>query len=195
MRWGRATLVAALLAFAAGCGGSGADKAGGRDVQVRSPVGKPVTLSLITVDDLWSSEYAAAVSRLSGGSIRIKTQLGGSALLDYEQRFVQKVRAGDHDMTSVGARAWDRLGVQTFPPMPRPVFETCACRTGTRSCRCGRRATWSGGRSSGPHSRIAYMGEVACNKRCQIYTAIHAIRLCKPPETLVFMGFQCIAVM
>jgi TRAP-type transport system periplasmic protein len=115
-------VVAPLVAAAAACGGSGGDKAGGQDVQVTQPVGKPVTLRLLTVDDLWSSEYAAAVFRLSGGSIRIKTQLGGSAILDYERRLVEKVRAGEFDMTSVGARAWDRLGIRSFHAFVAPFL-------------------------------------------------------------------------
>ena len=61
----RLTLAAALVLLVAGCGGSGGDKAGGRGAQVATPVGKPVTLRLITVDDLWASEYAAAVARRS----------------------------------------------------------------------------------------------------------------------------------
>ena len=119
-RW--AALVAAVLALVAGCGGSGGDKAGGRDAQVVKPVGKPVTLRLIAVDDLWASEYAAAVARRSGGSIRIKTQLGGSAIVDYERRLVEKVRAGDYDLASVGARAWDRLGVRSFRAFVAPFL-------------------------------------------------------------------------
>ena len=122
LRWGRGALAAALTALVAGCGGSGGDKAGGHDANAVERVGKPVTLRLLTVDDLWASEYAAAVARRSGGSIRVRTQLGGSALLDYEQRFVAKVRAGDYDLTSVGARAWDRLGVQSLRAFVAPLL-------------------------------------------------------------------------
>jgi TRAP-type C4-dicarboxylate transport system substrate-binding protein len=122
MRWGRAALAAALTTLVAGCGGSGGDKAGGHDAAVAKPVGKPVTLRLITVDDLWASEYAAAVARRSGGSIRIQTQLGGTAIVDYERRLVEKVRAGEYDLSSVGARAWDRLGVQSLRAFVAPLL-------------------------------------------------------------------------
>jgi TRAP-type transport system periplasmic protein len=122
LSWGRAALAAALAAFVAGCGGSAGDKAGGRGTQVMRPVGKPVTLRLIAVDDLWASEYAAAVARLSGGSVRIETQRGGEAIVDYERRLVRKVRAGEYDLTSVGARVWDRLGVPGFRAFVAPLL-------------------------------------------------------------------------
>jgi len=122
VRWGRTALVAALAALAAGCGGSGGDKAGGQETATAAPLGRPVTLRLITVDDLWAAEYAAAVLRRSGGSIRISTQLGGSAIVDYERRLVEQVRAGRYDLTSVGARAWDRLGVRSLRAFVAPFL-------------------------------------------------------------------------
>lgn len=118
----RAVLVVAVGLLAVGCAGSGADKAGGQAATVARPVGKPVTLTLITVDDLWASEYAAAVARRSGGSVTIRTHLGGTAILDYERRLVEKVRTGDYDLASIGARAWDRLGVRSFRAFVAPFL-------------------------------------------------------------------------
>ena len=89
---------------------------------VVNPVGKPVTLTLVTVDDTWASEFAAAASRLSGGSIRIRVRVGGSWLLDYERRLVDDVRAGKAELASVGARAWDRMGVTAFQGLVAPFL-------------------------------------------------------------------------
>ena len=122
---GRAALATALAVVAAGCGGSGGDKAGGREDTVAkpvAPVGKPVTLTLVTVDLLWAEEFAAAAKRLSGGTIRIEIRPGGSAIVDYERRLVDKVRAGQADLASVGARAWDRLGVSSFRAIVAPFL-------------------------------------------------------------------------
>lgn len=122
---GRVVLAAALALIAAGCGGSGGDKAGGRGetrAKPVAPVGKPVTLTLVTVDLLWAEEFAAAAKRLSGGSIRIEIRPGGSAIVDYERRLVDKVRAGEADLVSVGARAWDRMGVSSFRALVAPFL-------------------------------------------------------------------------
>ena len=112
--------VVALVTATAACGGS-ADKAGGRAEAAARPVGKPVTLTLATVDDLWAREFAAAARRLSGGTVRIDVRVGGEAIVDYERRLVARVRAGDADMASVGARAWDRMGVTSFQGLVAPV--------------------------------------------------------------------------
>ena len=121
----RASLAAVLAVVLAGCGGSGGDKAGGREETLAkpvAPVGKPVTLTLVSYDDLWTSEFAAAAKRLSGGTIRIERRLGGGALLDYERRHLERVRAGEADLAGVGARAWDRLGVTSFRALVAPFL-------------------------------------------------------------------------
>ena len=121
----RAALVVALAVLTAGCGGSGGDKAGGpgpETAQAAKPVGKPVTLSLVTVDPEWGEEFAAAAARLSGGTIRIEIRGGGSAIVDYERRLVEKVRAGEADLVSVGARAWDWMGVTSLRAVVAPFL-------------------------------------------------------------------------
>jgi TRAP-type C4-dicarboxylate transport system substrate-binding protein len=122
---GHVVLAAALVALAAGCGGSGGDKAGGRaetSAKQVAPVGKPVSLTLVTVDLLWAEEFAAMARRLSGGTIRIEIRGGGKAIVDYERRLVGKVRAGEADLASVGARAWDRMGVSSFRALVAPFL-------------------------------------------------------------------------
>jgi TRAP-type C4-dicarboxylate transport system substrate-binding protein len=121
----RAALVAAIALAATACASAGGDKAGGSTQSVATPVapvGKPVTLTLVAVDDLWASEFAAVAKRLSGGTIRIQTRFGGSAIVDYERRLVGKVRAGEADLASVGARAWDRMGVTSFQALVAPFL-------------------------------------------------------------------------
>jgi len=120
-----ALLVAAVALAVAGSASadSGPDKAGGGGSEPAvAPVGKPVTLTLLTVDDLWASKLAEAAERLSGGTIRIDIRAGGSAIVDYERRLVDKVRAGHGDMASVGARAWDRMGVTSFQGLVAPFL-------------------------------------------------------------------------
>jgi TRAP-type C4-dicarboxylate transport system substrate-binding protein len=123
---GRAAPAVALAAVVAGCGGSGGDKAGGREETLEkpvAPVGKPVTLTLVTVDVAqsgWVSEFAAAAARLSGGAIRIEIRGGGYAIVDYERRLVERVRAGEADLASVGARAWDRMDATSFRALVAP---------------------------------------------------------------------------
>jgi TRAP-type C4-dicarboxylate transport system substrate-binding protein len=115
----------ALVVGAVACSGAGGDKAGGQAELPRTPVqpvGKPVTLTLVTVDDTWASEFATAASRLSGGSIRIHVRVGGEWLLDYERRLVDDVRAGKAELASVGARAWDRMGVTSFQGVVAPFL-------------------------------------------------------------------------
>ena len=58
-------LFVVALMVAVACG-SDADKAGGRTptAVTARPVGKPVTLTLAAVDDLWARQYAAAARRL-----------------------------------------------------------------------------------------------------------------------------------
>jgi TRAP-type C4-dicarboxylate transport system substrate-binding protein len=87
-----------------------------------TPVQRPVVLELVTADELWSSEFAAAVQRLSGGVLRIDVKVGGAWNLDYERVLVDKVRAGDADLVGVGARVWDRLGVTRFQPLVAPFL-------------------------------------------------------------------------
>lgn len=94
----------------------------GHDGPMTTPAQRPVVLKLVTADELWSSEVAAAVQRLSRGAMRVDVRLGGQWNLDYERVLVGKVRAGDADLVSVGARAWDRLGVSSFRPLVAPFL-------------------------------------------------------------------------
>jgi TRAP-type C4-dicarboxylate transport system substrate-binding protein len=112
----------ALAAATAACAGSGGDKAGGREETAARPVGKPVTLTLVTPDGLWDTTFDDAVERLSGGSMRIEIRVDGGALIDSERRTVENVRAGRDELGSVGARVWDTMGVTSLRALLAPFL-------------------------------------------------------------------------
>jgi TRAP-type transport system periplasmic protein len=120
----------ALLGMAvaiAGCGfwtSSGgaptsSDKAGG------TPKVEPVVLTMIYGNDR-SQEldaFAAAVARLSGGTLRIAFHSDwrrGSRL--YENAMVRDVQSGRLDLAVVGTRAWKSLGVASFDALHAPLL-------------------------------------------------------------------------
>ena len=124
MHWARAwagPVAAALVFVAAACGGS-FDKAGA----VRpSP---PVVLTLAAHDDdTAAGTFAAAVDRLSGGSLRIRIAgnwraSGTRREIDFERGMIGDVRSGRVPLGIVGVRVWDTLGVQQFQALVAPFL-------------------------------------------------------------------------
>jgi TRAP-type C4-dicarboxylate transport system substrate-binding protein len=116
----RALAALAVLVAAAGCAGSGSDKAGGDDG------GTPTVLRLESEDDrifTAAPEFAAAVERLSGGSLRIEfVQAGLGDRIDYERGVVDDVRRGKAQLGLVALRVWDRLGVTSFRGLLAPLL-------------------------------------------------------------------------
>lgn len=106
-----------LLVLAAGCAGSGANKAGGQE----QPAAKVLSLRLLTGDSTFAPEYAAAVDRLSGGAIRIELEVAGNQPA-YEAKTVEAVRAGRAQLGAVGARVWDTFGVTSFRALVAPFL-------------------------------------------------------------------------
>ncbi|HZQ64943.1 MAG TPA: TRAP transporter substrate-binding protein DctP [Gaiellaceae bacterium] len=110
----------ALAALAAGCGAQHATKAG-----KRSP---PVVLWMAARDsdlayDFPAFDFAQRVERLSHGSIRIKTLGGyGNDEPGAEQEIVRAVAAGRVDLTAVGTRVLDTLGVTSFRALTAPLL-------------------------------------------------------------------------
>jgi TRAP-type C4-dicarboxylate transport system substrate-binding protein len=107
--------------MAAGCGGS-VDKAG-------SPIGaKPLVLTLAAHDDDEAyAAYAAAVKRLSGGSLRIRIALnwrvtGTRSEIEFERGIVNDVRRGKVPLGIVGVRVWDTLGIDSFQALVAPFL-------------------------------------------------------------------------
>jgi len=112
----------ALALSAAGCTGRSIDKAG-------SPVStKPLVLTLAAHDDDEAyAAYAAAVKRLSGGSVRIRIApnwrvTGTRSEIDYERGIVTDVRRGKVPLGIVGVRIWDTLGVNSFQALVAPFL-------------------------------------------------------------------------
>jgi TRAP-type C4-dicarboxylate transport system substrate-binding protein len=118
--------VALLLAagLLAGCGSGAADKAGGSST--------PVVLRLADSNnsdqpDTGALEYfAAQVSRLSGGALRVRITFlaAGSATPYVEERTIAAVRGGRFDLGWIGARAWDEVGVKSFRALQAPFLIT-----------------------------------------------------------------------
>jgi TRAP-type C4-dicarboxylate transport system substrate-binding protein len=103
---------------AAGCAGSHVDKAGG------SAPEKPLVLALATHDDDYAfGTFAAAVARLSGGSMRIKVvNSWRDTDADYERGIVSDVRSGRVPLGIVGVRVWDTLGLPNFRALVAPFL-------------------------------------------------------------------------
>jgi TRAP-type C4-dicarboxylate transport system substrate-binding protein len=118
-RWG-ALAAPALLAVAAGCGGSSGDKAGGGSPE------KPLVLTLESEDDLsltGAPEFAAAVERVSGGRVRIDiVPAGRGTEAEFEKGVVEDVRGGKAQLGIGDARVWDTLGVRSFQPLVAPFL-------------------------------------------------------------------------
>jgi TRAP-type C4-dicarboxylate transport system substrate-binding protein len=116
----RLLVLLAALPLVAGCLGSGGGKAGGRAprhatvlhmANVNGEAEPPLLL------------FAAAVSRESGGSLRIDVGLryrSGDPL--QEKRLIGDVRAGRIQLAWVGARAWDAVGVESFRAIVAPFL-------------------------------------------------------------------------
>jgi TRAP-type C4-dicarboxylate transport system substrate-binding protein len=108
-----------LVVPATACSGSGTDKAGGSRQAEQKP--RPLTLTLLSGDRLYAPEYAAAVERLSHGSMRIQIKVAGNQP-DYERGTVRLVRSGREQLGAVGARVWDTMGVTTFRALVAPFL-------------------------------------------------------------------------
>lgn len=115
----RIWVVAAIVAMSAAVAGCGDDsnKAGGEESS------ETTVLTLANPDDgpIDLDEYADEVENESGGSLRIQFENSwrdGEA--DNEVGTIEDVRTGKVDMGSVGARAFDLVGVDTLQPLVAP---------------------------------------------------------------------------
>ena len=114
MRLAAFALVTAALA--AGCGG--VDKAGVKTSE------QPVELVLADHDGSPdnSRAWAEAVSRRSGGTLRIRVEAGWGPAADYEKALLGDVRGGKVALAMVNARALDEVGVTSFQPLVAPML-------------------------------------------------------------------------
>jgi TRAP-type C4-dicarboxylate transport system substrate-binding protein len=119
----RRKAVLALLAaagIASGCGtSSSSDKAGG------ATKGKPLVLTMANGngESLELEPFAAAVARLSGGTLRIDIKSDWRrGTPSYETGMIGDVRTGRVDLAWVGSRAFDSVGVPVFDALHAPLL-------------------------------------------------------------------------
>ena len=111
-------LLGLLLAVAAGCAGSGTNKAGGSSE-------KTVVLTLADhefgMQDV--GRWAHEVERASGGTIRIddRERWRGNER-DYDPGTIADVRSGRVDIAKIAARSWDEVGVTSFRALVAPLL-------------------------------------------------------------------------
>jgi len=121
-------LVGALLAgLGGGCSTSGdddADKAGSSAA--------PVVLRLAVADDAdqpdapYARYFARRVAALSHGSVRVRPvwDAAGQGSPGYELGIARFVKDGDFELGWMGARAWDRMGIDSFQALQAPFLVT-----------------------------------------------------------------------
>jgi TRAP-type C4-dicarboxylate transport system substrate-binding protein len=118
--WALACAVLVAAAVAGGCGSeSDEDKAGNESTA------KPVELVLANHEGGSENvgEWADAVERLSGGSIRIRISNNWRPReSNYEEAILDDVRRGDVPLASVMSRALDEVGVTSFQPLAAPFL-------------------------------------------------------------------------
>jgi TRAP-type transport system periplasmic protein len=108
-----------VLIVLAGCGGSGADKAGGASGQ--QP--RILTMANAAGDSGELDPFVNEVARLSGGTIRIQVQNSWRAgQAKYETGLINDVRAGKADLGWAGSRAWDSVGVLSLRALHAPLL-------------------------------------------------------------------------
>jgi len=110
----------AVTAVAAGCAGTGDDRAGGKPA--------PTALTLTMANGGHGPEelqpLADEVARLSGGKMRIefRNRWLGWPWRRPESAVIHDVAAGKADLGSVGSRAWDEVGVSSFNALHAPLL-------------------------------------------------------------------------
>jgi TRAP-type transport system periplasmic protein len=116
----RAALLGVTLTLAvAGCGGTSSDKAGGERTS------KPTVLTMANgnSDSAELDDFAAAVTRLSRGTLRIEFKNNWRAnQINYGVGVIGDVKAGKADLGWAGTRVFDRVGVRSFDALVAPLL-------------------------------------------------------------------------
>jgi TRAP-type C4-dicarboxylate transport system substrate-binding protein len=118
-RWTVAAILTTVAFALAACSGSSNDKAGGADKS------RPRTLTM-TIPSGASAQvtaFAEELVRLSKGKLKVEFEefwrLGEA---DYETATLDDVKSGKIEMASVGARAFDAVGVTSFQALVAPLL-------------------------------------------------------------------------
>ena len=122
-----ALMVALLVGTAAGCSVNGdedGDKAGGSEA--------PQVLRLASANDSeqpdapFARYFADRVRALSGGSLRVRVvwDAAGTDTPGYELGIARLVHDGDFELGWMGARAWDRMDINSFQALQAPFLVT-----------------------------------------------------------------------
>ena len=116
----RIAAAVAGVALVAGCAGAETDKAGGSDTV------EPTVLTMANPNYSPPAQlvtWAEEVSRRSDGTLEIEFASGWRfGETEYEAATVEDVKAGKVDMAWVGARAFDRVGLNSFQALVAPML-------------------------------------------------------------------------
>jgi TRAP-type C4-dicarboxylate transport system substrate-binding protein len=116
----RAALLGVILTLAvAGCGSTSFDKAGGE----RSSKPTVLTMANGNADSTELDHFAAAVARLSRGTLRIEFKNNWREnQINYGVGVIGDVKAGKVDLAWAGTRVFDRVGVRAFDALVAPLL-------------------------------------------------------------------------
>lgn len=118
--WILACTVLVAVAVTGGCSGESDENKAGNE-----SAAKPAELVLANHEGGSANvgEWADAVERLSGGSIRIRIKNNWrQGESNYEKATLNDVRRGDVPLVSVMSRALDEVGVTSFQPLAAPFL-------------------------------------------------------------------------
>lgn len=113
----------------------------GAGIPEKSGGSRPVRLTLLSVDDNLGGvpavqHFIDRVRELSGGAVTINFRFQNDGTGLAEQRAVRDVRSNEAQLTYVGTRVWDTLGVNSFVALHAPMLidsyplEAAVLRTG-----------------------------------------------------------------
>lgn len=117
--WAFAAVLATAAVVLTACGGSDGDKAGGAD----KPEPHVLSMALQSSVSDQMAAFAQEVDRLSDGTLEIRfSEMWRLGEVTHEAGTLEDVKAGKIDMASVGARAFDTVGIDSFQALVAPLL-------------------------------------------------------------------------
>src|SRR5207244_6948228 len=115
----RALPAIVLTVILAGCGSAHGDRAGGH----AGGATRTLTLAWWGRDTSDLNLFRDAVSRLSGGALRIDVKRGWrGGDTAYETHTIEDVAAGKADLSAAASRAWDTVGIPELRALGAPLL-------------------------------------------------------------------------